>query len=165
MPIKPWNYEYQRWFDNGPYMDYISTYMDFLPIVKQLARAYQGFEGYSSAHIRSLGLLPVQFDVIATLGNQPPMTYKQLGEKTLISKSSLTGVVERMVQKGYIAALENPDDARSHLLKLTIKGQNIFQKSFPEHLKYLEIAFQKLSKKQIKEIEESLNTLRSIFNR
>ena len=146
-------------------MDYISTYMNFLPIVKQLARAYQEFEGYSSSHIRGMGLLPVQFDVIATLANQPPMTYKQLGEKTLISKSSLTGVIERMVQKGFITTLENPDDARSHLLKLTAKGQKIFEQTFPEHLQHLEAAFQKLSKKQMHEIEESLTTLKSIFNK
>jgi MarR family 2-MHQ and catechol resistance regulon transcriptional repressor len=144
-------------------MDYISTYMNFLPIVKQLARAYQEFEGYSSAHIRGLGLLPVQFDVIATLANQPPMSFKQLGEKTLISKSSLTGVVERMAQKGLIATLENPEDARSHLLKLTTKGQKIFEQAFPDHLKHLEKAFEKLSKKQMKEIEISLKTLKSIF--
>jgi DNA-binding MarR family transcriptional regulator len=137
--------------------------MDFLPTIKELARAYQGFEGYSSAHIRGLGLLPVQFDVIATLANQPPMSFKQLGEKTLISKSSLTGVVGRMVQKGLIATQENPEDARSHLLKLTAKGQRIFEKTFPEHLKHLDVAFQKLSKKQIKEVEESLKTLKSIF--
>ena len=144
-------------------MDYISTYMNFLPTVKELARAYQAFEGYSSAHIRGMGLLPVQFDVIATLANQPPMSFKQLGEKTLISKSSLTGVVERMVQKGLIANQENPDDARSHLLKLTTKGQKIFEQVFPEHLKHLEAAFQKLSKKQMKEVEEALKTLKSIF--
>lgn len=128
-----------------------------------MARAYQEFEGYSSPHIRGLGLLPVQFDVIATLANQPPMTYKQLGEKTLISKSSLTGVIERMVKKGFIATLENPDDARSYLLKLTTKGQKIFDKAFPEHLKHLEKALQRLSKNQMKEIEESLKTLKSIF--
>ncbi len=144
-------------------MYYISTHMNFLPIVKELARTYQEFEAYSSAHIRGLGLLPVQFDVIATLANQPPMTYKQLGEKTLISKSSLTGVVERMVQKGFITILENPDDARSHLLKLTVKGQNIFEKAFPGHLEHLELAFKKLSKSQMKEVEESLKTLKSIF--
>ena len=137
--------------------------MNFIPVIKELARAYQGFEGYSSAHIRGLGLMPVQFDVIATLANQPPMTYKQLGEKTLISKSSLTGVVDRMAQKGFIATLENPEDARSHLLRLTVKGQKIFEKVFPEHLEYLEAVFQKLSNKQIKEIEESLKTLKSIF--
>ena len=137
--------------------------MNFIPVIKELARAYQGFEGYSSAHIRALGLMPVQFDVIATLANQPPMTYKQLGEKTLISKSSLTGVVDRMAQKGFIATLENPEDARSHLLRLTVRGQKIFEKAFPEHLEHLESAFQKLSNKQIKEIEESLKTLKSIF--
>jgi len=137
--------------------------MNFLPIVKELVRTFQEFEGYSSTHIRGLGLLPVQFDVIATLANQPPMSFKQLGEKTLISKSSLTGVVERMTQKGLIATLANPDDARSHLLKLTAKGQKIFEQVFPEHLKHLELAFDKLSKKQMKEIEESLKTLKSIF--
>jgi MarR family transcriptional regulator, 2-MHQ and catechol-resistance regulon repressor len=145
-------------------MDYISTYMDFLPIIKELARTYQGFEGYSSTHIRGLGLLPVQFDVIATLANQPPMSFKQLGEKTLISKSSLTGVVERMVQKGLIATQENPDDARSHLLRLTGKGQTIFEQAFPEQMKHLEKVFEKLSKKQMQEIEASLKTLKSIFN-
>ena len=150
-------------FDISPYMDYISTHMNFLPIIKELARAYQGFEGYSSAHIRGLGLLPVQFDVIATLANQPPMSFKQLGEKTLISKSSLTGVVGRMVQKGLIAIQENPDDARSHLLKLTAKGQKIFEQAFPAHIKHLELAFQNLSKKEMIEIEESLKTLKSIF--
>ena len=145
-------------------MDYISTHMDFLPIIKELARTYQGFEGYSSAHIRGLGLLPVQFDVIATLANQPPMSFKQLGEKTLISKSSLTGVVERMVQKGLIATQENPDDARSNLLKLTAKGQKIFEQVFPEQMKHLEKVFEKLSKRQMQEIEASLKTLKSIFN-
>jgi DNA-binding MarR family transcriptional regulator len=137
--------------------------MNFIPIIKELARAYQEFEAYSSTHIRELGLLPVQFDVIVTLANQPPMSFKHLGEKTLISKSSLTGVVERMVQKDLIAIQENPNDARSHLLKLTVKGQKIFEKAFPEHMRHLEMAFQKLSKKQKKEIEESLKTLKSIF--
>lgn len=137
--------------------------MDFLSTIKELARAYQEFEAYSSTHIRGMGLLPVQFDVIATLANQPPMTFKQLGEKTLISKSSLTGVVERMVHKGFISTLENPDDARSFLLKLTPKGQKTFEQAFPEHLKHLEKVFKKLSKKQLKEIEASLKTLKSIF--
>ena len=131
--------------------------------IKELARTYQAFEGYSSPHVRSLGLTPVQFDVIVTLANQPPMTYKELGEKTLISKSSLTGVVERMVQKGFIEALLNTEDARSQNLRLTTKGQKVFDKVFPQHMQHLEIAFNRLSKNQLKEIEVSLQTLKSIF--
>ncbi len=145
-------------------MYYISPYMYFLPVVKKLVRAYQTFEGYSSAHIRSMGLTPVQFDVIATLANQEPMTFKILGEKTLISKSSLTGVVERMLQKGLISSEFNEDDARSQKLTLTAKGQKVFEKVFPEHLSHLKIAFDRLDQNEIAEIEHALQTINSIFN-
>ncbi len=138
--------------------------MNNLTLIKELVRAYQAFETHSSSHIRQLGLTPVRFDVIATLGNQPPMSYKQLGEKTLISKSSLTGVVDRMIEKGLIVTLDHPDDARSLLLKLTPKGQRVFEKVFPEHLAYLEQAFKKLPAKRLKEITDSLTELKSIFN-
>jgi len=145
-------------------MYYISPYMYFLPVVKKLVRAYQTFEGYSSAHIRSMGLTPVQFDVMATLANQEPMTFKILGEKTLISKSSLTGVVERMLQKGLISSEFNEDDARSQKLKLTAKGQKVFEKVFPEHLSHLKIAFDRLDQEEIAEIEHAFQTINSIFN-
>lgn len=137
--------------------------MNFISTIKELARTYQAFEGYSSPHVRSLGLTPVQFDVIVTLANQPPMTFKELGEKTLISKSSLTGVVERMVQKGFIEALLNTEDARSQNLRLTTKGQKVFDRVFPQHMQHLEAAFNRLSKNQLKDIEASLKTLKSIF--
>ena len=115
-------------------MDYYDSYMDFLPTLKSLVRAYQAFEDYSIPHVRSLGLSSVQFDVIATLANQPPMTFKELSAKTLISKTSLTGVVERMAQKGFLTLTANKEDGRSQLIKLTAKGQKIFEKVFPAHM-------------------------------
>jgi hypothetical protein len=137
--------------------------MNFLPLLRSLANAYQAFEGYSIPHIRSLGLTSVQFDVIATLANQPPMTYKELGEKTLISKSSLTGVIERMSNKGLIALLANQEDGRSQKIKLTAKGHKLFEKTFPAHLGHLDRAFSQLTNDQLIEIKNSLNTLQSIF--
>ena len=59
-------------------------------------QCYQAFEAYSAAHVRELGLTPPQFDIIATLGNTDGMTATELGEKTLITKGTLTGVVDRL---------------------------------------------------------------------
>lgn len=137
--------------------------MNFLPTLKELVRTYQAFEDYSAPHIRSLGLTPVQFDVIATLGNQPSMTFKELGEKTLISKSSLTGVIERMAQKGMLDLFENAADARSQKIQLTTKGQKIFDQVFIAHLQYLGSAFDTLSDAQLKDIKASLEKLKAIF--
>ena len=60
--------------------------MNFLPALRELVLAYQGFERYSAPDVKSMGLTMTQFDVIATLGNQLPMSCKDLGEKTLVSK-------------------------------------------------------------------------------
>ena len=83
--------------------------MNHLSLVKELVQAYQAFEAHSAIHIKGMGLTTTQFDIIATLGNQPPMTCKELGEKTLISKGTMTGVLERLEIKGLIEKLINDE--------------------------------------------------------
>jgi DNA-binding MarR family transcriptional regulator len=70
--------------------------------MRELARAYQAFERFDAAGIREHGLTPPQADVIFTLGNTEGMTFKDLGEKTLITKGALTGVVDRLEAKGLV---------------------------------------------------------------
>jgi MarR family 2-MHQ and catechol resistance regulon transcriptional repressor len=137
--------------------------MNFLPTLRSLVSAYQAFEHYSAPDLKSLGLTMTQFDVIATLGNQPPMTCKELGEKTLVTKGTLTGVLERLQTKGILERKMNPGDARSQMIGLTDAGQKLFERVFPAHLQHLEKAFEKLSPKQLKEVQESLNLLKDIF--
>jgi len=137
--------------------------MNFLPVLRNLVSSYQSFDRYSAPHIKSLGLTMTQFDVIATLGNQLPMSCKELGEKTLVTKGTLTGVLERLEAKGLILRQANLEDARSQLIGLTSEGQSLFEKIFPEHLEFLNKAFQKLSPDELKQLEKSLKLLKDIF--
>ena len=137
--------------------------MNFLPALRNLVSAYQAFEQYSAPHIKSLGLTMTQFDVLATLGNQLPMSCKQLGEKTLVTKGTLTGVLERLEAKGLIFRQTNTEDARSQLIGLTPAGQTLFETVFPQHLQYLNSAFQKLAPKELQQLEQSLKLLKNIF--
>jgi DNA-binding MarR family transcriptional regulator len=137
--------------------------MNFLPSLRNLVSSYQAFERYSAPHIKGLGLTLTQFDVLATLGNQPAMSCKQLGEKTLVTKGTLTGVLERLEMKGLIQRQSNAEDARSQLIGLTQDGQALFEKVFPVHLEYLNQAFKKLSPEQLNQLEESLKLLKDIF--
>ena len=138
--------------------------MNFLPALKELVTTYQAFEHYSAAHVKSLGLTMTQFDVIATLGNQPPMSCKDLGNKTLVSKGTLTGVLERLEEKGIICREINPEDARSQMIGLTKSGQKLFEKVFPAHMEFLGKAFSKLSATELAQLRTSLAALKSIFN-
>ena len=132
----------------------------FIPVLRELARTYQAFESYSAAHIRTLGLTPPQFDIVATLGNTNGMSFKELGEKTLITKGTLTGVVDRLEAKELVRRAASPSDGRSQLVQLTRKGETIFAKSFPAHLNHVEQAFTAFSQNDLSDIETALQRLR-----
>ena len=94
----------------------------FVRTLRSLAECYQAFEAYSGAHVRKLGLTSAQFDIVATLGNTPGMTCKELGEKTLITKGTLTGVLDRMEMRGLIRRSPSDADRRQVFVALTPQG-------------------------------------------
>jgi DNA-binding MarR family transcriptional regulator len=132
----------------------------FLPILRELARCYQAFERYSSRHIRGLGLTPSQFDIIATLGNTPGMSCKELGERTLITKGTLTGVIDRLESRGLLRRHDATHDRRSFTVALTPAGEREFARVFPAHLQFLRPAFGGFSGADLGDLEQRLARLR-----
>lgn len=137
--------------------------MNFLPTLAALVTTYQSFNRYSSEDVKRFDLTMTQFDLIATLGNQPAMTFKELGEKTLVTKGTLTGVVERLVAKGLLETRCNPHDARSQLVGLTTEGERLFDVIFPNHLSHLEKAFAQLSEAELAQLTQLLLKLKHSF--
>lgn len=137
--------------------------MNQLKTIRELASAYQAFESYSGRHIRGLGLSPSQFDILATLGNTAGMSCSELGEKTLITKGTLTGVLDRLSDKELVERCEHETDGRSTMVRLTKQGQELFETIFPAHLKHLDRALKNLSAQHQRELQRLLNQLRELF--
>ncbi len=135
----------------------------FLPTVRALVRCYQAFDALTAAHLRTLGLTSPQFDIIATLGNTEGMTSKELGEKTLMTKGTLTGVVDRLVSKEWVQRKAHCSDGRCQIVRLTKKGERLFDKVFPAHLVYLAQVFKGFEAKDYARIESALQDLRGVF--
>ncbi|QDX80284.1 MarR family transcriptional regulator [Denitratisoma sp. DHT3] len=135
----------------------------FLPMIRELAQCFQAFESYSAAHIRSLGLTPPQFDIIATLGNQRDMSCKELAEQTLITKGTLTGVLDRLAAKGLLSRLPSPVDGRSWIVRLTAAGQALFEDVFPAHVAHLQPIFESYSDAELDALRTQFARLRHAF--
>jgi len=135
----------------------------FLAVLRELARTYQAFTSYDEEHIRQLGLTVPQFDVIATLGNTPGMTMGQIAEKTLSTKGTLTGIVDRLERKGLVRREVPPENRRCFVIVLTPEGMRVFESVFPLHIAYLKERFDRLEPHQLKAIETSLKQLRDLF--
>lgn len=135
----------------------------FLPVVRELVRAYQAFKIYDDAHIRQLGLTSSQFDVIATLGNTPGMTFNKLAEKTLTTKGELTGIIDRLEKKGLVRREAHPEDRRSLLAVLTLAGEQVFEETFPAHIAYLKQRFEHLEQQELEQLRVALEKMKNLF--
>ena len=144
-------------------MDSAVTIPAFMPTLRQLIRCTQAFERFSGAHVKKMGLTESQFDVVATLGNTSGMTCKELGERTLITKGTLTGVLDRMAARGLVSRKADADDARRTHIALTRKGTVLFDDAFPAHLKHLQRAFDRVSLAELVTLHNHLSKLRMAF--
>lgn len=131
--------------------------------MRALATTYQTFYAHDDKHIRSLGLTVPQFDVIVTLGNTDGMLMNELAQKTLVTKGTLTGIVDRLEQKDYVRREIPPNNRRCFRVVLTTRGEDLFKRVFPEHIEYLKDCFEQLSPEELEEIKTALEKLRRIF--
>ncbi len=135
----------------------------YLKSVRLLAECLQGFERFSGETVRRCGLTPAQFDIIATLGNTAGMTYKELGDKTLITKGTLTGVIERLEAKGLVVRTRSYDDKRSFSVCLTAQGEQTFADVFPVVVEQGRLLFEPYSDADFEAIDDSLRKLKQLI--
>jgi DNA-binding MarR family transcriptional regulator len=135
----------------------------FMDVTRALVRTFQQFEALDKKHVRSLGLTRAQFDVLATLGNTPGMRLNELARKTLITKSSLTGVLDRMESRGWLRREVPEGDRRCFRAVLTPEGQTLFDRVFPEHLQYIKRHLGRLSDQEMDDVVSCLGRLREVL--
>lgn len=137
-----------------------------LKVLRPLVEAYLAFWRTDSRHVRSLKLTPSQFDVIATLGDTDGMTCTELSAATLVTKGTLTGVLDRLEAKGLIRRESVVDDRRSIKINLTDKGDQLYRKTFAAHVAFIRPFFeQALTRKDAEQLRTLLLRIRRSFER
>jgi DNA-binding MarR family transcriptional regulator len=147
---------------NDQSLGFLLVNMDkrYLRSIRLLAECMQMFEKNSSARLRSFDFTASQFDILATLGNTSGMTCKELGEKTLITKGTLTGVLDRLIKKGLIMRTQGDDDRRQFLVKLTRLGEQTFDDIFPQVVRQGGRSFAKYKEADFLALERELLKLK-----
>jgi len=136
----------------------------YLKVLRPLVEAYLAFELIDNRHIKSLRLTPSQFDVIATLGDTDGLTCSELSARTLVTKGTLTGVLDRLVAKEFIRRDSMKDDRRCVKIRLTQKGDKMFRDTFAAHIAFIKPFFERaLSRKDVDVACAMLIRLRDSF--
>ncbi len=136
----------------------------YLSLLRPLVEAYLAFHRAAIRHIASVGLTSSQFDVLVQLGDTEGVICADLSKSTLITKGTLTGVIDRLEAKGLVTRESVGGDRRAIRARLTTTGQTLFKRVFPAHAEFLRPYFKNaLSQEDIAIMKTALLRLRDSF--
>ena len=120
-----------QWQRERPDIDH-----EAMAIIGRLSRLARHLGREMEACFSTHGLNAASFDVLATLrrsGAPFRLSPGDLMASTMVTSGTMTHRIDRLVQKGLVARIGNPDDARSVLISLTDKGRDIIDAALTDH--------------------------------
>lgn len=90
-----------------------------------LAKAYQRAQGLFKQILKPYGITNLQHLVISCLEHEPGMTAADLCKALKLDKATLSGVIDRLAEGGWIVKKGDPDDNRVQRLYNTDKTNAI----------------------------------------
>ena len=138
---------------------------DFIPLMRELQRAHQQFALFDAEihRLSGAGLTAPQAKVIFCLGNTEGMTCSDVTDSTLITKGTLTGVIDRLEEKGLVQRWGDAIDGRRIIVDLTPEGKRVFQREYPNYISRLKTRFEKLSARDLEQGPNLLSRIADLF--
>jgi DNA-binding MarR family transcriptional regulator len=128
-------------------------------VIWQTRRLFQRLRASSEDLLVGTGINASERALLEFLYGQQPQTVPQIAREKSVSRQHIQTVANELLSLKLIDSLSNPDHKRSRFLKLTAKGQALF-----ESIRNKETAVLELMKKRFRqeEIVTTIETLKSI---
>ncbi|MFY4776792.1 MarR family winged helix-turn-helix transcriptional regulator [Metabacillus sp. RGM 3146] len=110
-----------------------------------LSRAYRSINDLANKHITTFQLNPTEFAVLELLYHKGDQPLQQIGGKILLASGSITYVVDKLEQKGYLARKACDKDRRVTYAHITEEGKKLMEEIFPSHQEKIDDIFSVLS--------------------
>ena len=99
---------------------FVDGYLGYL-----LGQANHALYKEFDAHVRAAGLTSIEWRVLATLHDGEPLTVSQLAHQVLSKQPTVTKLVQRMCEQGWLALRGDPADQRRTLVSATPAGRRL----------------------------------------
>lgn len=90
-----------------------------------LSKAYQRVWAILREEIDPFDLTPPQFCLLAFLWQRDGLTQAELSEKGQIDRTTIGGLVDRLVRLSLVERRPHPQDRRAHMIHLTERGRDL----------------------------------------
>ena len=137
----------------------ISTDDEISETVQSLRRIVKTLEDYSQQVSGEFGITGPQLWALKTISDHDVLPLGQLSKKMYLHPSTVTGVVDRLESKGYVARGRDATDRRIVTVSLTAAGRALVRKAPSPVQGKMIYGLRKLKRDELHVIHESLRKL------
>ena len=95
----------------------------------QIVYVYEKTKRLLSLRLKGLGLSSPQHELLANLRREDGLTQQELARRMMSSKGNVTGLINRLSDRGLVERIACEEDARSNRIRLTSEGRKISEES------------------------------------
>ncbi len=102
-----------------------------------------------------------RFDVMAALAREPKgQTMGDVSRWLLVSSGNVTGIISRLVADGLVTRTRSVDDRRTHLVRLSRKGQAGFERLSSTHEQWIRELLRGMTRQEMATLDELLRKVK-----
>lgn len=120
-------------------------------IIYMLALIYNRYEKIISEYLADYNMTIGKFNILMAVcykGKEKGISQVSIGESLIVSAGNITILVEKLVKEGFVTRVQNPENRRENIIKITKKGGTLIEKIWPGYDKLIEEMTNKLPKKE-----------------
>lgn len=115
---------------------------------------------------RGFGLTEAQFNVLFALkSTEGNITQAELGKRLVVTRASITSVLDKLESKGWVKRMDVPQNRRIHHVSLTDSGRELVNRVEPEYRREVHEVLHDLNDEQCKTLMTLLETVRGRVRR
>ncbi|HMA06507.1 MAG TPA: MarR family transcriptional regulator [Ramlibacter sp.] len=99
---------------------FVDDYLGYL-LGQANSALYKDFD----AHVRAAGLTSIEWRVLATLHDSPPLTVSELAQEVLSKQPTVTKLVQRMAEQHWLVLQADASDQRRTMVAATASGRRL----------------------------------------
>jgi DNA-binding MarR family transcriptional regulator len=133
-------------------------------IIYQIRRLMQAGELYTKELNKTYQVSVPQLSCILALYEHGALPPSQIAKHIMVKSSTVTGIIDRLEQKGLVCRLRDSSDRRVITIQLTERGKELARNAPPPIQHKVVDGLKRLPQKRIEKIVKSLRTLTDLLD-
>jgi DNA-binding MarR family transcriptional regulator len=133
-------------------------------IVFQIRRLIQAEEYHTKALNKKYQVSSPQLNCLVALYKYGPLPPSQIARHILVESSTVTGIIDRLEQKGFVKRVRSSRDRRKIFIELTDSGDMLASDAPPPIQLKLHDGLKKLNRRELETILEGLYMLTNLLD-